>query len=58
MESCECVTRPRPRMRTGGYIAGVLAGGERAKAGPKAPAAGLCLEHVEYESPNAGMGER
>ena len=45
-------------MRTGGYIEGVLAGGERAKAGPKAPAAGLCLEHVEYESPNAGMGER
>ena len=41
------------RADIGGYIEGVLAGGERAKAGPKAPAAGLCLEHVEYESPNA-----
>lgn len=38
------VARPDPA----GHVAGVLASRDRARAGPTAPARGLCLEQVEY----------
>ena len=34
-----------------GSIRAILEATDRARAGPTAPAAGLCLEHVEYERP-------
>lgn len=32
-------------------VAGILQATDRARAGPTAPAVGLCLEHVEYDRP-------
>mmetsp|Transcript_16075 Transcript_16075/g.54136 ORF Transcript_16075/g.54136 Transcript_16075/m.54136 type:complete len:212 (-) Transcript_16075:184-819(-) len=40
--------------RSASSIEQVLAAADRVAAGPTAPAAGLCLEHVEYERPWGG----
>ena len=43
--------------RSASSVEQVLAAADRVAAGPTAPAAGLCLEHVEYERPWASRGE-
>jgi len=40
--------------RSASSVEQVLAAADRVAAGPTAPAAGLCLEHVEYERPWGG----
>lgn len=40
---------------SGETIAAILEAADRSRAGPTAPAAGLCLEHVEYDRPWGGQ---